>query len=109
MDIIIYPLIEILLLALRVIELALIVYAVITLLIQFNVLNRGNQFVNVVYSFLKRFIHPTVKKIQKIVPLLGGIDFSILILFVCVYFIHLMLERILMNYFIPSYMYKIFS
>lgn len=109
MDIIIYPLIEVILLALQILEWALIVYAIITLLLQFNVLNRGNQFVDVVYSFLKKFFQPAIKKIQKIVPSLGGIDFSVLILFVCVYFIHHMFERILMKYFIQNYMYKIFS
>lgn len=59
---------------------ALIIYIVIDLLAKFSVINPYNRVVQVVMTFLSRLFEPMLQPIRNIMPNLGGIDISPIIL-----------------------------
>lgn len=58
----------------------LVVYIVIDLLVKFGVLNAYNRVVQVVMNFLSRIFEPMLRPIRNLLPDLGGIDISPVIL-----------------------------
>ncbi|MBO9109757.1 YggT family protein [Agrobacterium tumefaciens] len=86
---------EILMLALfQTIDLALNLYtwvliasAIFSWLYAFNVINSRNQFVNAIGSFLVNVTEPVLRPIRSILPNLGGIDISPIILLLIIFFI----------------------
>ncbi len=60
---------------------------VLSWLVQFNVINTQNQFVHGLLGFLYRLTEPALKPIRQIMPNLGGIDISPVILIIALYFI----------------------
>jgi YggT family protein len=56
-------------------------------LIQFNVVNTRNQFVNMVGGFFYQVTEPALKPIRRVVPLLGGIDISPVVLILLLVFL----------------------
>lgn len=65
----------------------LIVNAVLSWLLAFGVLNMNNQFVATVHSITQRMVEPMLRPIRKIVPNLGGLDISPIILILGLYFV----------------------
>ena len=53
-------------------------------LVSFNVLNRGNRFVDAVWRTLAALTEPALRPIRRFLPSLGGIDISPIILLVLV-------------------------
>ena len=76
---------------LDVILLALQIY--VWLLIAFNVVNTRNQFVHTVGEFLYRITEPALRPIRNIMPNLGGIDISPVILILLIFFIQSVISR----------------
>lgn len=70
-----------------VLELGLFIYIVISLLISFNVINSYNQFVSVVYTTLGKIFEPMLRPIRNILPDMGGLDLSPILLFIAIRFI----------------------
>ena len=58
----------------------LIFYVVLTWLVSFNIVNTQNRIVYAVGNFLYRITDPALKHIRRVVPNLGGIDVSPVIL-----------------------------
>ena len=56
-------------------------------LISFNVINTRNQFVASVWRVLNQNTEPILKPIRRIVPPVGGLDLSPLIVFVIIFFL----------------------
>ena len=56
--------------------LAIIISAVLSWLVAFNVINLRNQFVYGVARFLEAVTTPVLRPFQKIIPPLGGVDIS---------------------------------
>lgn len=56
-------------------------------LISFNVINTRNQFVASVWRVLNQVTEPILKPIRRIVPSVGGLDLSPLIVFVIIFFL----------------------
>ena len=56
--------------------LAIIISAVLSWLVAFNVINLRNQFVYGVVRFLDAVTRPVLRPVQKIIPALGGVDIS---------------------------------
>lgn len=78
----------------RTIDLALSIYtwiiiasAVFSWLYAFNVVNSRNQFVASIGEFLYRVTEPALRPIRKILPDLGSIDISPIILLLIIFFI----------------------
>jgi YggT family protein len=56
-------------------------------LVQFNVLNTQNQFIYSLLGFLYRITEPALRPLRRLIPPLGGIDLSPMILIIALYFI----------------------
>ncbi|WP_029354880.1 YggT family protein [Bosea sp. 117] len=72
----------------------LIASAVLSWLVAFNVVNPHNQFVRSVGEFLWRVTEPVLAPIRRILPNLGGIDISPVILIIVLYFVRNLLFEI---------------
>jgi YggT family protein len=88
---------DVLLLALNLYTWIIIAAAVISWLIAFNVVNTRNEFVRSVESFLYRVTEPVLGPIRRILPNLGGIDVSPIILLLIIFFI----QRVIVLYLYP--------
>ncbi|MHB2266963.1 YggT family protein [Aliihoeflea sp. PC F10.4] len=61
--------------------------AIFSWLYAFNVVNPRNQFVGTIGNFLYRVTEPALRPIRNILPDLGGIDISPIILLLIIFFI----------------------
>ena len=73
-------LIDILIMLLRVLSLIIIVQAILSWLVAFNVINTHNDFVRQLLYALDRITAPIYRPIRRIMPDFGGIDFSPIVL-----------------------------
>ncbi len=60
---------------------------VLSWLIAFNVVNPHNQFVRAIWQFSSAVTEPLLRPIRRVIPPLGGMDLSPLVLLLVVYFI----------------------
>lgn len=70
-----------------------VISVVLTWLVQFNVVNTSNQFVHMVGDFLYRITEPLLKRIRSVVPAIGGMDLSPLILLLALFFIRSLIRN----------------
>jgi YggT family protein len=91
-------LIDVILLALQLYIYLLIAAAVLSWLIAFNVVNTRNQFVGMVGEFLYRITEPLLRPIRNLMPNLGGIDISPVILILLI----VLIENIIVYYIRPN-------
>jgi len=89
---------DVILLVLQLYVWLLIAAAVLSWLIAFNVVNTRNQFVATVGEFLYRVTEPALRPIRNMMPNLGGIDISPVILILIIFLI----ERIIAYYIYPN-------
>jgi YggT family protein len=78
-------LIQIILLILDVIWFIVIVHVIMSWLINFNVLNRNQPLVWQIWTGLERLLEPLYAPIRRLMPNMGGLDLSPLILLVALY------------------------
>jgi YggT family protein len=76
----------------------LIAAAVLSWLVAFNVVNTRNQFVGMVGDFLWRITEPVLRPIRSIMPNLGGIDISPVVLILII----ILIKDIIVRYIYPS-------
>ncbi len=69
------------------VELALIIWIVLSLLVAFNIVNRGHPLVDRVYYALNRMFEPMLRPIRRYLPDLGGIDLSPVVLILLLQFL----------------------
>ncbi|WP_417430560.1 YggT family protein [Kiloniella sp.] len=93
MDIILGPLITVLVIALDLFKWAVILSAILSWLVAFNVINTSNQFVSMVGEFLWRLTEPALRPIRSIIPNIGGMDLSPIVLLLVIIF----LQNVLIN------------
>jgi YggT family protein len=74
--------------------------AVMSWLVAFNVVNPRNQFVSMVGEFLYRITEPVLRPIRNVMPNLGGIDISPIIVIIIIWFIQLVILPNLLRLFI---------
>jgi YggT family protein len=91
-------LLDVLLLALQFYTWIVIASAVLSWLIAFNVVNTRNDFVRAVWDFLHRITEPALRPIRNVLPNLGGIDVSPIILLLIIFF----LQRVIVLYLYPA-------
>ena len=85
-------LLEVIMIVLQLYIYLLIAAAVLSWLIAFNVVNVRNQFVGMVADFLYRITEPVLRPIRGVMPNLGGLDISPVILILIIYFIQRVIE-----------------
>ena len=76
----------------------LIASAILSWLIAFNVVNTRNQFVAMIADFLYKITEPALRPIRRIMPNLGGIDISPVILILLI----ILIENIIVMYIYPN-------
>ena len=70
----------------------LIINAIISWLVAFNVLNTSNRFVYLVLDFTYRLTEPLLRKIRGFLPNLGTIDISPVILLLLIWFVEMCMK-----------------
>ncbi len=70
-----------------------IVQVVLSWLVAFNVINTSNRFVYMVGDFLYRVTEPALRPIRRVLPNMGGIDLSPVVLILGLYFLRVLLLR----------------
>ena len=60
---------------------------ILSWLLAFNVLNTHNRFVYLLSDFLYRITEPALRPIRRVVPLLGGVDISPVVLILLLIFV----------------------
>lgn len=93
--IILGPLIKITLVAIDLYIWVVIISAVLSWLVAFNVVNTRNRFVYMVGDFFYRVTEPALRPIRKIVPNFGGVDITPVVLILGLWFVQMVLREIL--------------
>jgi YggT family protein len=76
----------------------LIAAAILSWLVAFNVVNARNQFVAMIGDFLYRITEPVLRPIRNILPSLGGIDLSPVVVILVI----ILIKDIIVRYIYPS-------
>lgn len=63
-----------------------IIHVIMSWLITFNIINMHNQFIFQIYNMLERLLEPMLGPIRRLLPNLGGIDLSPIVLLLGVQF-----------------------
>ena len=69
-------------------------------LISFNVINTRNQFVNSVWRVLNQITEPILAPIRRIIPPVGGLDLSPLVVFILIFFLQNLLSSMAVGRFL---------
>jgi YggT family protein len=91
-------LLDVILIALNIYVWILIIAAIFSWLVAFNVVNTRNQVVAIVGDFLYRITEPALRPIRNVMPNLGGLDISPVILILIIFLI----ERVIVYYIYPN-------
>ncbi len=94
MDVIIGPLFWLITTVIDLYVWVIIIGAVLSWLVAFNVVNTSNRFVWGVGDFVHRISEPALRPIRSILPNLGGIDISPLVLILLLIFAKQLLSRL---------------
>jgi YggT family protein len=78
---------------------ALIISVALTWLVQFNIVNARNPIVNQIGSFLYRLTEPALRPFRRVIPNLGGVDISPVVLILLLFFV----QRLLYDVFTPAH------
>lgn len=92
MDVILIPLFNLITTLLVIYFWIVIMSVVMNWLLVFGVVNTGNQLVSTLSEFLYRMTEPVLRPVRKVLPNLGGLDISPLILLLGIHFVQQFLE-----------------
>lgn len=90
--------VQVVLIALDLLWWLVIASAVLSWLYAFNIVNAGNQFVDTIGNFLYRTTEPLYRPIRRVLPNLGGLDLSPLVLLLGIIF----LQSLIQLYIVPA-------
>jgi len=76
---------------------ALVIWAVMSWLIAFNVINMHNNFVRGIVNGLDSFFNPMLRPIRKVLPDMGGIDLSPMVLILLIMLVQQGLPALLLD------------
>lgn len=79
---------------------SIILSAIISWLFAFDVINRRNRFVNQVADFLDRVTAPILEPFRRIIPPLGGMDISPIVVLLLINFARILFNRMSASYLI---------
>jgi YggT family protein len=98
MDVILVPLVNVILIALNLYWWAVVLYVLLEWLEHFNVINRYNQFVYNMHTFLFRIVEPVLMMIRRVIPKMGTIDLSPIILILLIVFVEGVIARLTLKF-----------
>ena len=90
-------LLEVILIALQLYTYLIIASAILSWLVAFNVVNTRNDVVRSIWNFLDAVTEPALRPIRRILPNLGGVDISPIILILLIIFI----QKLIVDYLLP--------
>ena len=91
-------LLDVVLIALEMFSWMIIATAVLSWLISFNVINMRNDFVRGVCQGLYRLTEPVMRPLRRVLPYMGGIDLSPIVVLLVIMFI----EKVIVYYIYPN-------
>lgn len=91
------PLIEVVNIAITLYVWAIILSAIMSWLIAFDVINTSNRLVYTILDFLWRLTEPALRPIRQFLPSLGGIDISPILLILLLFFLRSVLTNVAHN------------
>jgi len=94
-------LITVIQLALQLYTYLIIASAILSWLVAFNVVNTRNDVVRTIWNFLDAVTEPALRPIRRILPNLGGVDISPVLLILLIIFIQNILDRL--RYQVPGW------
>lgn len=97
MTTILIPVLQVLSVALDLYKWAVIIWVVLSWLVQFNVINSHNQFVRTVGRALDQVVDPVLRRIRRVVPMFGNLDISPIILFLLILLVQLIIGRLIVQ------------
>ena len=95
LNVVLQPLVRVLYYALDIYVWLVIAMAILSWLVAFDVINRRSQVVNSIGRFLWRSTDPPLRPIRRILPNLGGIDVSPIILLLILFFLQQMIVELI--------------
>ncbi len=97
MDIVLGPLLQVILIVLDLYVWVILIGVILSWLVAFNVVNTHNRFVHTVGDVMHRLTEPLQAPIRRVLPNLGGLDLSPMVLILGVIFARGVIERLLYN------------
>ena len=91
-------LLNIILLALQLYTYLIVASAILSWLVAFNVVNMRNDFVRSIWGFLDAVTEPALRPIRRVLPNLGGVDISPVILLLLI----MLVDRMIRYYLLPN-------
>jgi YggT family protein len=91
-------LLEVILIALQLYTYLIVASAILSWLVAFNVVNMRNDFVRSIWGFLDAVTEPALRPIRRILPNLGGVDISPVILLLLI----MLVDRMIRYYLLPN-------
>ncbi len=88
-----YALLRTLSLILNLVWWVFLIMIIMSWLISFNVINTRNQFVANVWRILNQITEPILRPIRRIIPPMGGLDLSPIIVFVIIFFLQQLIDN----------------
>ena len=98
MDVVVVPILRLFTTIIDLYVFALIVSVILSWLVAFGVVNSYNRFVAIVGEFLYRITEPFLAPLRRILPNLGGIDLSPLLLILACYLVRGIVMRIALKF-----------
>jgi len=94
MNVILGPLLEVVLIVIKLYMWAVIIGVVMNWLVAFNVVNTANRFVYIIGDFIYRLTEPLLQPIRRMLPNLGGFDLSPMVLILGLIFVRGVIEKL---------------
>ena len=94
MDVILGPLVWLITTVIDLFIWVVIIGAVLSWLVAFNVVNTSNRLVYTIGDFLWRITEPALRPIRRVLPNLGGIDISPVVLLLAIFFVKQLLINV---------------
>ena len=98
MNVILGPLIQVALIVIELYMWAVIIGVVLSWLVAFNVVNTTNRFVVMVGDFIYRLTEPLLGPIRRMLPTLGGLDLSPMVLIFGLIFVRGVIANLYMRF-----------
>lgn len=70
-----------------------IIWVVMTWLVQFNVINSRNEVVRMIGATLSQLVDPVLRRIRRVLPLVGALDLSPIVLILGIWLIQMFIEE----------------
>lgn len=95
MDVVLVNILKVLSIALDFYQWVVVINVVISWLVAFNVINTSNQFVHMVMDFTYRMTEPVYRRIRQVLPHMGGIDLSPIVVLLGIFLVQGILHDVM--------------